>query len=84
MNNFENNNQLKNEPYQLSKLLKAIKVQAEADIVNKTDSYYQIFIGGELIHLACGGPQLEGLYCLVDQIAAENLYTVDYKNCTIK
>lgn len=83
MNNTENN-QINNEPYQLSKLLKAIKHQSELDIVNKTDSCYQIFIGGELIHLVCGGPQLEGLYCLVDQIAVENLYTVDYENCTVK
>ena len=71
-----------NEAGQLMKLLKALKkINDDAD--SYLDSYFNIEIAGEVIKLVCGGPQLEGLYCLVDQIAAENLYDVDYKNCII-
>ena len=73
------NTTIYNETEQLEKLLKAIsKVNEDAD--NYLDGYFKIEIAGETIQLAYGGPQLEGLYCLVDQIAAENLYEVDYEN----
>ena len=68
---------MNSEIHQLSTLLVAIKQQLEkAD----PEAHYEITIGDTIVSLACGGPQLEGLYCLVDQIATENLYTVDYKN----
>ena len=68
---------MNNEPCELSRLLKAIQQQLDSDDL---DTYYKIILGDTTVTLVCGGPQLEGLYCLVDQIAAENLYTVDYEN----
>lgn len=65
------------ETHQLSTLLVAINQQMEKD---DPDACYKIIINDTTVTLVCGGPQLEGLYCLVDQIAAENLYAVDYKN----
>lgn len=67
------------EQEQLSKLLKILsKVDSNSD--EYLDSYYKIEIAGEAIELYCGGPQLEGLYKLIEHIAAENLYDINYEN----
>lgn len=75
-----------NEANELTRLMKAITKQANLD----NDAYEQnptgdfdvsdviIIIGDEAIRICLGGPQMAGLHKLIEHIAEENFYNVDY------
>lgn len=68
----------------IDQLLKAMHVATTDDtqhFVNGTNGSRQFFIsiGGQQIAFGLGGPQLEGLYQFIKQIAAENFYEVDFE-----
>ena len=73
-----------NEAKQLERLLKAFANQMEFDIKNDTDSMARICIGSKHISILIGAPQFEGICKMVEHIASENFYKVDFKNLTVK
>lgn len=76
--------QFPNEAHELDRLLKAICKRAEEDCENDELSHFEIHIGKEVITLTFGGPQIEGLLKLIEHIADENFYLVDYNNNVVK
>ena len=66
----------------VDQLLQAIDIASDDDIQhtdNATNGSGQFFItiGGQQIAFRLGGPQLEGLYEFIKQLADENMYNVD-------
>lgn len=76
--------QVPDEAEELNRLLKAIHTRATTDCNEGIDSSFEIHINNEVITLTLGGPQIEGLCKLINQIADENFYLVDYKNVEVK
>lgn len=76
--------QFPDEAAELDRLLKALHTRAIADCNEGTDSSFEIHINNEVITLTLGGPQIEGLCKLINHIADENFYLVDYKNNEVK
>ncbi len=72
-------NQMPDEAHELDRLLKAICSQHEDELGS-----FEIHINKEVITLTLGGPQMEGLFRLIEQIADENFYLVDYNNHEVK
>jgi len=80
-----------NEAKELSRLMKAVTKQLnedndryEADMSGDFNiSEAIIVIGDEAIRLSLGGPQVAGIHAMIQHIADENMYTVDYVNDTV-
>lgn len=73
-----------NEAHQLEKLLKTFSRLMNADIANNTISTVTIHIGNRRVELLAGAPQFEGVCKMVEHIASENFYEVDFENLTVK
>jgi len=76
--------QLPDEANELDRLMKAVYNQAEDACEKDELSSFEIHINKEVITLTLGGPQIEGLFRLIEQIADENFYLVDYNNHEVK
>lgn len=76
--------QFPDEANELDRLLKAVKSNLESDLENDIYSRFEIHINNEVITLSLGAPQAEGLYRLIEHIADENFYLVDYNNHEVK
>ena len=76
--------QFPGEAKELERLLKAMHEQSLDDCAQGIDSSFEIHIGGEIVTLTLGGPQIEGLLKLIEHIADENFYLVDYNNMEVK
>lgn len=81
-----------NEAKELSRLMKALSKQmqrdndrfeanpdADFDISNIT-----IIVGDETIKLVLGGPQAAGIYSMIQQIASENGYYIDFESDEVR
>ena len=83
---YEKRLNIMNEAKELTRLMKAITKQAnldnEAYEQNQTGDFdvsdIIIIIGDEAIRLCLGCPQMTGLHKLIEHIADENFYNVDY------
>ncbi|HZK25112.1 MAG TPA: hypothetical protein VFC74_06960 [Oscillospiraceae bacterium] len=75
-----------NEANELSRLMKAMTKQMQSD----NDRYEEnpdadfnisnitITVGDETIRLVLGGPQAAGIHSMIQHIASENMYCVDF------
>jgi len=73
-----------NEAKHLERLLKAFDKQMADDIANDTLSYITIRVGNRHVKILAGAPQFEGICRMVEHIASENFYEVDFNNLTVK
>lgn len=77
-----------NEAKELSRLMKALSKQMQLDndkFEANPDADFDIsditiIVGDETIKLVLGGPQVAGLHLMIQQIASENGYDVDFEN----
>lgn len=71
------------EPYALQTLLVALNVAMDEDMdrMDHEQDYvcdqFTITVGGKAIAFILGAPQIEGLYRFVQNIADENLYSIN-------
>lgn len=81
-----------NEAKELTKLMQAITKQLNEDNErfeqNPDDASYEIshatiVIGDTVCSILLGGPQTAGLHAMIQHIADENFYVVDYVNDTV-
>lgn len=81
-----------NEAKELTKLMQAITKQLNEDNErfeqNPDDASYEIshatiVIGDTVCSILLGGPQTTGLHAMIQHIADENFYVVDYVNDTV-
>ena len=71
------------EAEQLTTLLNAFARLMERDVENDTISVIRIYVGNKRVKLLAGAPQFEGICKMVESIASENLYDVDFKNLLV-
>ncbi len=71
------------EAEQLTTLLTAFTRLMERDVENDEVSYVRIYVGNNRVKLLAGAPQFEGICKMVEHIAGENLYDVDFKNLLV-